>query len=83
MAQSLDLTRFDLERGLHSAFCVEGLLDLLPNSITGLFVDGQEEGAGLLCDVLKVANKSRTVLAGIEVLMEGSPIGDSMVSRGK
>src|SRR5262252_873922 len=62
---------------------VDALLNLLPDTIAGLLLNGLEEQSRLLGDVLKVINKSRAVFAGFEVLVQRRILGDAIVSGSK
>jgi hypothetical protein len=71
------------EAGLMGALGADALLNLLPNGVAGLLLYGLEKQAGLLGDVLQVADQGSTVLTGAEVLVKKGVFGERIFSGSK
>jgi hypothetical protein len=62
------------------AVCIETFLDLFPDVVAGL-VSGLKQEAGLIGDVLEVADEGRTVIAGLQVSDQGRVLGNAVAAR--
>ena len=66
-----------------ATFGFEFVLDAEPDAVAGLFLGGFEQLAGLVGDVLEIADQGGAVIAGVEVSLEDWIVRGAPVAGGE